>query len=265
MSGQEPEEGAPRRVRLVVAYDGSGFHGWQIQTSDRTVEGELTEAVRKLNGVRVKVQGASRTDAGVHATGQVAHFDDAHGRSPEQLYRALNRLTPRDMAIVSVAPTSPDFHARHRARGKIYRYLLQDGFHVDPLLRTRVWHIPKELDVDAMQDAARVLVGTMDFASFQASGCQANGTIRTLRRVNVRRLENRLIEVRVEGDAFLKYMVRNICGTLVSVGRGSRGPDWMREVLAGRDRRAAGKTAPAHGLTLEHVLYPIRPLPPELD
>lgn len=249
---------AGRTVRLDVAYHGAAFHGWQIQSTLRTVEGELTDAVATLLKRRVKVQGASRTDAGVHARGQVAHFVDDGARSCDEYYRALNRMMGRDVAVLGVREASSGFHARHSARGKIYEYCIADGFHLDPMLTDRVWHVPSGLDCDAMDVAARRMVGWRDFASFQASGCAATSTVRTMRRVRVRRRGDGLIAVVVEGDAFLKYMVRTMVGTLVAVGKGRHRPEWVDEVLAAKDRQAAGVTAPAHGLTLRKVLYPLR-------
>lgn len=246
------------KVRLKIAYHGARFHGWQIQSRVRTVEGELTDAVESLLKKRVKVQGASRTDAGVHAQGQVAHFVDDGERDCGEYYRALNRMMGRDISITAVDRVEKRFHARHSARGKIYEYTICDSFHVDPMLLDRVWHVPRQLDVDAMNAAANRLVGWHDFRSFQASGCAATSTDRTMRRVRLTRQTDGLVRIVVEGDAFLKYMVRNMVGTLVDVGHGRKTPEWIDEVVAARDRRRAGTTAPPHGLVLQTVLYPLR-------
>jgi tRNA pseudouridine38-40 synthase len=246
------------KVRLRIAYHGYRFHGWQIQSDVRTVEGDLTEAVAKLVGQRVKVQGASRTDSGVHAEGQVACFSDDGTRPVEDYYRALNHLTRDDVAVLDVERVNEDFNARHSARGKIYEYFICDTFHVHPMHADRVWHVPRHLNAEAMTEAGERLVGTHDFRSFQASGCEAKTTIKTLRRVEARRLDNGLISVVVEGNSFLKYMVRNLVGTLVAVGKERKSVDWIDEVLAATDRQAAGNKAPAKGLVLQSVLYPLR-------
>lgn len=248
-----------QRVRLLVAYHGGPFHGWQIQRSVPTVEGALTEAVAKLCGERVKVQGASRTDAGVHALGQTAAFDDPYDREPEVFFRALNRLTPREVEVRAVDIVDEAFHPRHDARGKVYRYLLEDTFAPSPLYLDRAWHHSHPLDAGLMQREAQVLVGEHDFSSFRATGCEASGPVRRLRHVEVRRRDERLVEVRVEGSAFLKYMVRNIVGSLCWVGSGQRPAGWLAEALAARDRTQAGPTAPPWGLTLERIYYPLHP------
>lgn len=248
-----------QRVRLLVAYHGATFHGWQIQRALPTVEGELTKAVAILCGGEVKVQGASRTDAGVHALGQTAAFDDPQERAPEVFFRALNRMTPREIEVRAVDIVPADFHPRHDARGKVYRYLIEDRFAASPMFLDRAWHHPHRLDVSLMAHEARVLIGEQDFSSLRATGCEASGPVRRLRHVDVQRRDDGLVEVRVEGSAFLKYMVRNIVGTLCWVGSGQRPVGWLAEALAARDRRAAGPTAPAHGLTLERIYYPLHP------
>ena len=252
-------------MRLLIAYHGAPFHGWQIQSSVETVEGALTDAVAQLLGRRVKVQGASRTDAGVHALGQVACFEDGGRHTPEVYVRALNRLTPRGIAVVHADRSVGPFHPRHDARGKQYRYRIQEGYAVSPLLADRTWHHAGQLDVAAMDEAAGALVGEHDFSSFRAAGCDAASPVRVIRRVRVRRVDEgplgRVVEVEIAGSAFLKYMVRNIVGTLITVGRGRRPAEWVGEVLRARDRGAAGVTAPAHGLVLERIHYPLQPFP----
>lgn len=251
------------RFRLLIAYDGAAFHGWQRQAEGvRTVEGAVTEAVATITGAHRKVQGASRTDAGVHAQGQVATFDYDGHRQAGEFYRGLNHLTPDDIAIRRVDVVDDAFHARHNARGKRYAYRIRDAFHPDPLLRGRVWHIGRTLDADAMHAAAQSLIGRHDFTSFRASGCDANSPVRELYDVSVHRTGPASIEISVVGSAFLKYMVRAIAGTLVEVGRKRREPGWVAASLAARDRAAAGPTAPPHGLTLEEIFYPDHQAPP---
>jgi tRNA pseudouridine38-40 synthase len=256
----EPATGGVGRVRLVVSYHGAGFSGWQIQSSARTVEGELTKAVARLNGGPTKVWGASRTDAGVHALGQVACFEAARARDDDTWVRALNDVLPDAVVVRHAEQVDGAFHPRHSARGKTYVYDLWCGAARDPFLADRSWHVqlPRgcRIDVAGMQAAAALLVGEHDFASFQAAGCDARGTVRVLWAVDVRELRPDHVRVVVSGSAFLKYMVRNIVGTLVEVGRGRRTTAWVGEVLAACDRRAAGPTAAPHGLTLIEVRYP---------
>jgi tRNA pseudouridine38-40 synthase len=253
-------------VRLLIAYHGGAFHGWQRQADGvRTVQGEVERALSQMHHGPMAIRGASRTDAGVHALGQVAAFA-ADGRHDVGAYlRGLNHLTPADIAIRAVDEVADTFHPRHSARGKIYRYRIVDGFAGDPMLRDRAWHVRRRLDASAMHEAAQLLVGVHDFSSFRAAGCDASSPVRELYAVRVRRLRGE-VEVEVIGSAFLKYMVRAIVGTLVEVGRGRRPGDWLRDVLAARDRSAAGPTAAACGLTLIQIFYPDWPrLTPELD
>lgn len=249
------------RIRLRVAYDGSRFHGWQIQTARTSVEGELTRVVSDIAGEPLKVWGASRTDAGVHAIGQVAAFDDTGRLEPEVWYRILNRLTPDGLVVLHADRVPGAFHPRHDARGKVYRYDIVEGFHAMPMDLHTAYHLHRPLDVEAMAEAAGYLMGEHDFASFRGAECAAQGTVRRLFVVNVRRVEPRRVRVTVSGTAFLKNMVRILVGTLIDVGHGRRPPAWIREVIAARDRRAAGMTAPAAGLTLVRVFHPDYPHP----
>ena len=257
-----------RTIRLQIAYDGTAYHGWQIQPEDRTVEGELTRAATKILNADepVKVQGASRTDAGVHAIGQVAHFRHQSGRSCWDFARGLNALTGKDIAVLRVEEALPTFHARHSARGKIYRYRIWNHRFDHPFLRDRIWRVGPALEVERMEAAAKSFVGTHDFRGFRAADCESESTLRGIQRVEVG-AEGALIEVVVQGDAFLKYMVRIMVGTLVDIGAGVLPVERIAEVLESGDRRAGGQTAPARGLTLEEVFYPDFPWegePPKL-
>lgn len=253
------------RVRLVVAYHGAAYHGWQIQPQVPTVEGALTDALERMTGQRPKVWGASRTDAGVHALGQVAAFDHDGPHDAKTFYRALNHLTPDDVAIVAADVVPDGFHPRHSARGKIYRYDLWTRYERSPFLGDRSMHVRRPLDVAAMQAAADRLVGEHDFSSFRAAGCDASSPVRRILAIRVLDPGDGRVRVRVAGSAFLKYMVRNIVGTLVEVGVGRRPPEWIDAVLSARDRSAAGATAEPRGLTLVRVFHPGFPLckPPE--
>lgn len=247
------------RVRLLIGYHGAKYHGWQIQKSVPSVEELITDAVEKLSGQRIKVRGASRTDAGVHALGQVAAFDEIDHRPAEVWYKALNRWTPEDINIHAVQHVDDDFHPRHHSRGKVYTYRISTGPLRDPMGLDRSWQLQRRLNLDHMREAANVLIGEHDFSSFRAVGCDANSPVRRIRRVLVEDEGRHQIKVTVEGSAFLKYMVRNVVGSLVWVGTGLRPVDWLGEALAARDRCLAGQTAPAHGLVLEKIHYPHHP------
>ncbi len=247
-----------KTIRMQVAYDGRAYHGWQIQPEDRTVEGVLTRAVtRILNADEpVKVQGASRTDSGVHARGQVAHFYHDTDRTPWELTRGLNGLTDDDICVVRLEEADQEFHARHSARGKIYRYRIWNHRFPHPFLRGRAWHIRRDLDVEAMQRASELLVGRHDFAGFRSTNCASPTTVRTMDRVEVRPQGDRFVEIIVQGEAFLQYMVRIMSGTLVDIGMGRLEASAIEKAFRTKDRRDAGMTAPAHGLELVEVFYP---------
>lgn len=244
------------RYRLLVAYHGARYHGWQLQKHCDTVQGQLVTALEMLCGEPVQVMGASRTDAGVHARGQVCAFDYDGKHDARTFYRALNRLTPFDISIRAVQAVESSYHPRHSSRGKIYEYALRWGFHRDPFVEDRAWHVGDSLDVARMSEAAPLLVGEHDFTSFRASGCDALSPTRRMFEVSVAAEGPGAARVRVVGSAFLKYMVRNIVGTLVEVGRGRKQPSWVGDVLAARDRTVAGPTAPPHGLMLQRIFYP---------
>jgi tRNA pseudouridine38-40 synthase len=245
------------RIRLLLEYDGTDFHGWQLQAGDRTVQGELEAALVQIVGRPVRVQGAGRTDAGVHARGQVAHADVDTRLEPAELKRALNAVLPPDVAVLELAAASADFDARGDARWKRYIYRILERRPASPLRRRMVWHHHGALELAPMVDAARVLEGTHDFAAFRGNprGSGDEGTVRTLLRLEPRREGDELWIV-AEGQAFLRHMVRNLVGTLVEVGRGRLAPEAVSEILASRDRSRAGPTAPACGLCLDHIEYP---------
>jgi tRNA pseudouridine38-40 synthase len=245
-----------RRIRLRIAYHGGAFHGWQRQPVVRTVEGDLTAAITHMTRVPILLWGASRTDAGVHAGGQVAVFETRSPYSPMSFYKGINHLTESDVAVLEADEVSPYFHPRHDARGKVYRYWIADSHHVQPMHRDRSWHHRHPLDEERMHEVAQQLVGHHDFSSFRAAGCEASSPIRELYEVSVRRTDTNLVCVQVAGSAFLRYMVRAIVGTLVEVGRGCRTPEWFAAAVAAKVRSASGPTAPPHGLSLERVFYP---------
>ncbi|MDZ4659330.1 MAG: tRNA pseudouridine(38-40) synthase TruA [Bythopirellula sp.] len=244
--------------KLTIAYDGTKFSGWQFQPKCRTVQGAVQTAWEQITGEAVQVSATSRTDAGVHALGQVVGVNSATHLAADQLYRALNAKLPEDVVLVAIEEVAAGFHATRDAVGKRYRYRIHNE-RTRPLFdRNFVWHVPQSLDVDMMQRAGQALVGTHDFVSFQAAGSERESTVRTITVVQVRRCLRELsssVLIDVEGDGFLYNMVRIIVGSLVEVGVGRREEQWLAEALAARDRRAAGKTAPPQGLCLFHVYY----------
>jgi tRNA pseudouridine38-40 synthase len=243
-----------RTLKLTIAYDGTGFAGWQLQTHQRTVQGALEEALKKIDGERVVVHAAGRTDSGVHAAGQVVSFSWMSDMSCDVLLRALNANLDRDLRVMRVEEVAEDFNARFDPCRKTYRYAIWNERVVPPQRRHFVWHVPQPLDVGRMNDAAAVLVGEHDFAAFQAAG---GDVITTRRQVFVSRVIRGDSEVTydVTASGFLRHMVRNIVGTLVDIGKGRRTVDEMRRILESRDRAHASATAPAHGLTLWGVEY----------
>jgi len=244
--------------RLTLAYDGTQFVGWQRQPAQRTIQGELEEALERITGQRPKCIASGRTDAGVHALGQAVSFESATRLTPAVLTKALNAELPEDMFVFEVARAPDGFHALRDAVRKRYRYVIEDGRLRDLFDRSYLWHIYQQLDVEAMQAAAVPLVGTHDFTSYETSGSPRLTTVRTIYDLTVERshadLTHRIV-VEVQADGFLYNMVRNIVGTLVEVGKGKQPAGWPAEVLGLRDRTKAGMTAPAQGLFLVGVEY----------
>jgi tRNA pseudouridine38-40 synthase len=243
-----------RTFRVVLAYDGTAYSGWQVQPGRDTVQGRIVAASQRLLGDAPRVTGASRTDAGVHALGQVVSIQGARELSADVVGRALNATLPRDIRVVACAAADEGFDARRAAAGKRYGYLLEDRPVPSPFLLRYAWHVPVPLDVARMRESLRPLSGRHDFSAFCAAPGREHEPTCTLRALHVLRRHGR-IALLVSGDRFLHHMVRNIVGSAVEVGRGAREPGWLAEVLAGRDRRRAGPTAPPHGLTLLRVLY----------
>jgi tRNA pseudouridine38-40 synthase len=242
------------RFRLTLEYDGAGFAGWQVQAGGlRTVQGVLAAALERIAGRSCHPVGASRTDAGVHAEGQLASVDLETGLDAKRLGRALNGVLPRDLAVVDAAEVGPEFHARFAARSKLYRYQVWNGAHPSPLRAARAHRVVTPLDLAAMRRAAAQLLGSHDFRSFQAARGVPGATLRTLTRVDVEGETRGEVRIWVEGDAFLRHMVRILAGTLLEVGVGRRDPGAIPPLLAARDRSQAGPTAPARGLCLVRV------------
>lgn len=245
--------------QVTLSYDGTAYAGWQIQATARTLQAEVERALEAITRQRIRVVASGRTDAGVHALGQVISFACETRLSAAVLGRALQAHLPPDMRVQASQAAVPGFHAIRDAVGKRYRYVLQDGPVQDVFSRGYAWQVPYRLDDHLMREAAAVLVGRHDFASFQASGSPRASSVRTIRELElVRRagVHTEAIVLEVEADGFLYHMVRNLVGSLVEVGSGKRPVGWLAEVLAARDRRRAGVTAPPHGLYLLCVRYP---------
>lgn len=255
----------PRTLKLTLAYDGTEFSGWQRQASERTVQAVLEDTLLPIERRAVVVTAAGRTDAGVHAAGQVASVTLESGMALTDLHRALNATLPGDVRVVSIEDAPLDFSARHDARQKTYHYAIWNGVSIPPQLRRYVLHVPQVLDLEAMNDAASAVVGLHDFTSFQAAGSDVKSTMRrvldsVIREVDVSAFTSiapgdRLLRYDISGTGFLRHMVRNIAGTLIEFGWRGKGEADMRAVLKARDRSRASATAPPHGLTLWKVEY----------
>jgi tRNA pseudouridine38-40 synthase len=244
-----------RHIRLVVEYDGTQLCGWQRQANGPTVQGHLEAALGKLLAHEAAVVGASRTDAGVHARGQVASFRTARAIPLHGIRRGLNSLLPRQIAVREAAEVPADFHPRFSATSKHYRYTILARPDRSPRWRDRAWHHPEPLSIEAMAAAAAPLLGEHDFAAFRAAGCTAVTTTRRVDAIDLSVPDPELLVVDVRGNAFLRNMVRILVGTLAEVGAGRRAPGQVAEILDSRDRTRAGITAPAHGLELMEVCY----------
>jgi tRNA pseudouridine38-40 synthase len=253
-----------RILKLTLSYDGTRLVGWQRQAEGESVQGVLEAALTRFEGRPVTVHGAGRTDAGVHALGQVASVEVTFAHDTTTLARALNAHLPEDVRVLSVHDAPPGFHARFDARSKTYRFCIRNGPVASPFERPFVWHVPQPLDVEAMRQAASRLLGRHDFSAFRSLGTDVPDSVRTLHASAVVETAGavpwlgdggRLLTYEVTGDGFLRHMVRAIVGTLVEVGRGWRDPAQMDALLQSGDRARAGATAPAHGLFLVRVDY----------
>jgi len=258
------------KLKLIIAYDGSNYAGWQVQKTGIGVQQKIEEAFAKLFPSVRRIHSSSRTDTGVHALGMVAHVEipDSELKMPmRKVALALNSFLPEDIRIVSAAKARDDFHARFDASGKQYRYFVWNHTAMNPLLRHTAWQVPNALDLAAMRAAARLFIGKHDFKSFAATrNYEMETTIRTLTRCDVKR-SGPLLTFIIEADGFLYKMCRGIVGTLVQTGRAKFDLKELKAILAARDRREAGMTAPAHGLVLWKVFYGKKPsrISPEHD
>lgn len=246
-----------RTFKLTLQYDGTNYVGWQRQDSGMSIQMLLEDAIAPIERSRVTVHGAGRTDAGVHALAQVASVTLAASIDPVTLARALNAELPRDVRVLAVEDAAPGFHARFSATGKVYEYRIVNAPIVSPFIQRYVWHVAPPLDIDVMRAASGALVGTHDFAAFQGAGsavASSERTVRTIRWQDGGGYDLPLV-MRIDGNGFLRHMVRNVIGTLVEIGIGRWPMSRAAEILASRDRTQAGPTAPAQGLFLVRVDY----------
>jgi len=246
------------KIKLTIAYDGSNYAGWQVQKTGIGVQQKIEEAFGKIFPSVRRIHSSSRTDTGVHALGMIAHVEipEAEFKMPSaKLALAINAFLPPDIRITAAARCRDDFHARFDATGKQYRYFVWNHSGMNPLLRHMAWQVPQKLDLEPMRSAARLFIGTHNFRSFAATrNYEMESTIRTLTRCDIKR-SGPLLTFVIEGEGFLYKMCRGIVGTLVQIGRGKFAPKELKPMLAAKDRRAAGMTAPAHGLVLWKVYY----------
>lgn len=244
-----------RNIKLILAYDGTAYHGFQRQANAMTIQQVVEERLAKLFGHPLKLCGAARTDTGVHAYGQVVNFYTEGSIPIDRVAVAAKGLLPPDIVVVDATAESPEFHARYLAKGKIYRYRILNTSLPNPFERNYAWHICTRLDVALMHEAVQAVVGTHDFSAFRAAGGAPVSPVRTIMTATCREAANSIIEIEFWGTGFLYHMVRNLVGTLVDVGLYRKTPDEFSKILAGRDRRAAGITAPPQGLYLIEVKY----------
>ena len=244
-----------RNIKLTIEYDGGIYHGWQIQPGLRTIQGVVLEQIAQITQQKANLIGAGRTDAGVHALGQVASFKTESTIDLLALQRGLNSLLPSDIVVKAVEEVGEEFHARFSARSKVYQYRILNQPYPSAIWRDYAWFIPHELDLPSMQRCGKLLIGSHDFSSFRASGDESRHSIREVISLEIERREGNFVVLTIEANAFLRGMVRSIVGTLVEVGRGKTSIAEFKEIFEAQDRRRGGITAPAHGLFLVEVKY----------
>lgn len=243
-----------RNIKITIEYDGTGYHGWQRQPNGITIQEVLENKLALITNGKVRLIGSGRTDAGVHAVGQVANFKTETKIECRNLLRGINSLLPTDIAVSDVMDVDDEFHARYSAKSKVYDYKIYNAGVRSALFRNYSWHVFGELDVESMRKGSSCLVGAQDFSSFCAAGSDSKNHSRTVIDCGIVE-DNNMIVFKIEADGFLRYMVRNIMGTLVDVGRGRKTPEEFVEIMKSRDRTRAGITAPPQGLFLKEVKY----------
>lgn len=244
-----------KNVKLLIEYDGTLFHGWQRQKSDRTIQGEIEKALETMTGEKITLNGSGRTDAGVHALGQTANFRHATRLTPEIFCKGLNSMLPEDIVITSCERVPADFHARFDVKSKKYRYRILNREIPMAVGRHYSWFIKKKLSRVAMESTLPHIIGSHDFKAFEGAGSPRSHTTRTVMNATLKERDNGFLEFEIEADGFLRFMVRNIVGTLVDVGLGKIPPEDFRRIRRSRDRSQASPTAPPHGLFLVEVKY----------
>ena len=244
-----------RNFKMIVEYDGTAYCGWQRQENGLTIQQVLEEAIQLITGEKATVIGSGRTDAGVHALNQVAHFKSKSRLPVNNIYRGMNSVLPPDIVVKELEEVTDDFHAQHDVKSKVYVYKICNQRLRPALGRNFFWFIRFPLDLEVIKKASRYLIGTHDFSCFCATGTHVKDRVRTITDIEIKTCDDGLIEIKVEAQGFLKYMVRNIIGTLVEVGRGKRKPEEMKVIIESRNRKSAGVTAPACGLFLKEVKY----------
>ena len=244
-----------RNIKLYIEYDGTNYNGWQVQPNAVSIQGTIEEKLEIITQKKTKVIASGRTDAGVHAIEQVAHFFTESQLNLNNIQRGLNSLLPSDISIRQIHEVTNDFHSRRSAKSKVYRYIILNQGFPSPLYRNYSWFIPHDLDIYEMKMAIQYLMGRHDFSSFKASGCNSRNPIREVHRISVDLNPKGLIVFEIEADGFLKQMVRNIVGTMVDVGKRKISPKEFQEIFLSRDRKKAGVTAPPQGLFLVKVNY----------
>jgi tRNA pseudouridine38-40 synthase len=244
-----------RNIKMVLEYDGTRYHGWQRQANGLTIQEILEEGISTITQEDIRVVGSGRTDAGVHALGQVANFRTNSNIRARGLLQGINSLLPADIVVKELAETDASFHARYSAKSKTYMYQIYRGAVRSALYRDCAWFVHGTLDVEKMREAAQLLLGTFDFSSFCSANCGIRNHVRTLMGVDMVMDRRGMVKFSIEADGFLKYMVRNIVGTLVDVGRGKLSGAELFRIVEAKDRRRAGQTAPAQGLFLKEVKY----------
>ena len=254
-----------KHIKLTLQYDGTDYSGWQVQVEVATIQGLLEKALFTVTGERNRVTGASRTDAGVHAFEQVAAFMTQSNLGPEVFLRALNANLPQDIRVINADECPADFHPRYSAKNKTYSYIISRTGAYSVFLKRYSLQIHSQLNCNAMKEAAGYLAGRHDFSSFRASGCSAKNPVREISEIRISEFERTgfmgfrfnapVIKISIQANAFLRHMARNIAGTLVETGREKIPPEKIKDILKAKDRRTAGKTAPARGLFLEKIVY----------
>lgn len=244
-----------RRIRTIISYDGTNYVGWQVQPNGVSVQALLEKALYELTGEQIRIEGSGRTDSGVHAEAQVAHFDTEARMSADKFAIAMNMHLPPDIRVLYSEASDPSFHARFSAKRKVYRYTVQLGPHADVFRRTTSLHLHYMPDTEAMQQAAGYVIGTHNFNAFKCADSSMGNTVRTVFRSEWARDGNLLVYT-VEGNGFLYNMVRILVGTMLEIGSGKRQPEDLLKAIESGQRTDAGATAPAHGLCLCRVVYP---------